>query len=79
MFDDDDRRALVHEPLQDAQQHFHICRMQSDGWLVEDEEGVLLLLVHLAGELQALRFATRERRRRLAKREVSQAQIGKRL
>lgn len=39
----------------------------------------LPLLVHLAGELEALRLATRERGRGLAQREVSQPQVGERL
>ena len=53
--------------------------MQADGGFIEDEEGVRLLLVHLAGELEALRLAARERRRGLAQREIAKPEIRERL
>lgn len=45
------------EVLQHADEGFHVQRVQPDGGLVEDEEGVVLVAAHLAGELQPLGLA----------------------
>ena len=49
--------------------------METDGRLIEHEYRVRLRLAHFAGEFQPLGFTARKRRRRLAKRQVAEAQI----
>ena len=75
VLDDHDGGAVLDELLQHADERFHVERVQPDGGLVEDEEGVVLAAAHLAGELQALGFAAGKRWRGLAQSEVAQAQI----
>ena len=72
MLDDDDRRALVEQRLEYAQQHPHVERVQADGRLVKDEHGVRLRAARLARKLETLRLAAGETRRLLAEREIPQ-------
>ena len=52
--------------------------MQTNGGLVKHKERILLTPAHLACELEALRLATAERRRRLTKGEVAKPQPAER-
>ena len=51
VLDDHDRCAVVDQCLKNAQQHLHVERVQADGRLVENEDGVRLRFANLAGEL----------------------------
>ena len=75
MLDDHHGSALLHEALQHGDERGHVQRVQPDGGLVEDEEGVALVAAHLAGQLQALGLAAGKRRGGLAQGEIAQAQI----
>ena len=75
MLDDHDGRALLDQALEHTEKHGDVARVQADGGLVEDEDGVGLPAAHLARELEALSLAARERGRRLPQREVAQAQV----
>ena len=75
MFDDHDCCAARHEPVEHAQQHAHVERVQTDGRLIEHEYRVRLGLAHFTGEFQPLGFAARKRRRRFAERQVAEAQV----
>ncbi len=81
VFDDDQRVAGGYQPATRLQQARHILEVQAGGGLVEQEQGVrggggLAFARALGGgvfrqvarELQALRFAARQRRHRLAER-----------
>ncbi len=75
VLDDHDGGAVLDEVLQHADEGFHVQRVQPDGGLVEDEEGVVLVAAHLAGQLQALGLAAGKCRCGLAQSEIAQAQI----
>ena len=75
MFDDHDCCAARHEPVEHAQQHAHVERVQTDGRLIEHEYRVRLGLAHFAGEFQPLGFAARKRRRRFAECQIPKTQI----
>ena len=81
VLDHDHRVAGVDEPLQRADQHRDVGRVQAGGRLVEQVEPVLAAagLGQRLGELQPLRLAARERRRRLRQREVAEAEVEQRL
>ena len=66
---------MFYEAAQHAGQHAHVERMQPYRRLVEDEDRVVLRAPHLGGELEPLRLAARERRRRLAERQVAEAEL----
>ncbi len=76
VLDDDDRVTGIHQPVQDLQQFLHVGDMQADRWLVQDVESA-------AGgaprqflrQLDALRLAAAQRRRRLPEMDVTQADI----
>ena len=70
------RGAVGDKPLQHAEQHLHIERMQADRRLVKHKESVCLVARELARELEALGLAARERRRGLAERKVAEPQVG---
>ena len=75
MLDHDDRRALVHQPVEDVQQRPDIQGMQADGGLIKDEHGVGLSLPHLAGKLEALGFTAGKTGRLLAQGQVPEAHL----
>ena len=53
----------------------HIQRMQADGGLIKDKDGVRLASAHLAGQLEPLRLAAGQAGRGFPQGEVAQAQI----
>ena len=76
MLDYDDSRAVFDQAAQHAGQHAHVERVQPYRRFVEDEDRVVLRTPHLGRELEPLRLAARERRRRLAERQVAEAELG---
>ena len=80
MFDQQHRVARVHQAVQRLQQALDVRQVQPRGRLIENVEGMpgALELAELRRDLDALRFASGERRRRLAQRQVTQAQIAER-
>ena len=76
MLDDDDRIAFVHQPVEHAQQHFDVVKVQSGGWFVEDVQcapgGDFR---QLRRQFHALGLATRQGRCLLAEVDVSQANV----
>ena len=75
VLDHDDCGALGNEAVEHTQQHLNIERVQANCGFVEHEYGIVLHAAHLARELKALRLAARKRRRGLAEREITQAQV----
>ena len=75
MLNDDDGRAARQQRLKYAQQHPHIQRVQADGRLVKDENGILLGLADLAGQLQPLGLAAGQAGRLLPQRQIAQAKL----
>jgi hypothetical protein len=69
VLDDDDRVALVDQPLQHPEQLADVLEVQPGGRLVEDvDRAPGRALLQLGGQLDALGLATGQRRRRLAER-----------
>lgn len=75
VLDHHDRGAAIGEPLEHAQKRADIEWVQADAWLVEHEDRIGLVAVHLADELEALSLAAGERRGRLAEGEVPEPQF----
>ena len=75
MLDDHHRRAVGRQGLKDAQQGLHVQRVQADGRLVKDEEGVVLGAAHLAGQLEPLRLPARKAGGLLPQGQIAQAQL----
>ena len=76
VLDDEDRVAAVDEAAEDFEKPVHVLKVKAGRRLVEEVEGLASLpLCELAAELDSLRFAARERGRRLAEREVAKADI----
>ena len=75
VFDDEDGIALVAELTQDGDQPFVVARMQADGRLVEHVERVDERGAKRGREIDALRLAPGQRRRKPIEREVVQADI----
>ena len=76
MFDDDYRVAAVREPVENFDEFLHVVHVQSRGGLVEDIESFAgIALAEFGGELDALRFASRKRRRRLSEPYISQSHV----
>ena len=67
----------IDQPVQRAEQALDVGQMQTGRRLVEDVDRVLgaLQRAQLGRDLDALRFTARERRRRLAERQVAEAEI----
>lgn len=59
-------RPGFYQGLEDTHEHLHIQRMESDGRLVEHEDGVSLPFPEFAGKLQALGFPSGQARRGFA-------------
>ena len=51
MLDDDDGCAAFDERFKDAQKRLHIQRMQADGRLIKDKDGIALRTPHFARQL----------------------------
>ena len=77
VFDDDKRVACIFEVRQDAVDAIHISRVQSDGRLVEHEKRVGEIGAESRRQIDTLNFAARERAALAAKRQISNADIGK--
>ena len=76
MFDDDDGVPHVDEAHQDVEEFLDVGEVQADRRLVEDVEGVAVRpFSQFAGELDPLRLAPREGRRRLAEADVPQPHV----
>ena len=76
VLDDDDRVALVDEPLQHAEQLADVLEVQAGRRLVEDVDGAAgRPLLQLGGQLDALRLAAGQRRGRLAEPDVAEADV----
>jgi hypothetical protein len=76
VLDDDDRVASVDEPLEDRQQISYVLEREAGRWFVEDVERPAGGAPRQLGrELDALRFATGDRRRRLAQRDIAEADV----
>jgi hypothetical protein len=69
--------AGINEAIQRSQQPLDIGQVQTRGRLVEDVDGVLgtLQRAELAGDLDALRLAPRQRRRGLSERLVAETEL----
>ena len=89
VLDDDDAVAAVDQPVQHADQLLHVGHVQPDRRLVQHVQrarralaaarDVVAHLAQLGDELDALRLAARQRRARLAQRQVAQADVGQQL
>src|SRR5205823_13435988 len=76
VLDDHDRVPLVHQAMQHLEQQTHVFEVQAGGRLVQDVEGTTrVALGQLGGELDPLRLATGEGRRRLAEVDVAQPYV----
>ncbi len=77
VLDDDDGVSLVHEARHRAEQHADVGPVQAGGRLVEHVERVPPAgTAQLRREFHPLRLAARQRRRRLTKAQVAQAEFG---
>ena len=80
VLDDDDGVARVDQPAQHAEQLADVLEVQAGGRLVEDVDGAPgRALLQLGGELDALRLAAGQRRRRLAEPHVAEPDVDQRL
>src|SRR5467141_2064931 len=76
VLDDDDRVALVHQPVQYFQQQPYVLEVQSGRRFVQDVQGPARVpFGELRRELHALGFAAREGRCRLSEVDVSQTYV----
>jgi hypothetical protein len=80
MFDQQHRVARVHQAVQRLQQALDVRQVQPGCRLIENVDRVpgALELAELGGDFDTLRLAAGERRRGLAQRQVTQAQIAER-
>jgi hypothetical protein len=79
VLDGDDGVAGVDEPRERAQEHLDVDAMQARRRLVEQEQRRLRLRAEVRRQLEALRLAARQRRRRLAQLQVAEADVDERL
>ena len=80
VLDDEHGVAGIDQALQHDQQLAHVVEVQAGGRLVEDVEGAPgAAPLQLARELDALRLAAGQRRRRLAEMHVAQPDVVERL
>ena len=80
MLDDQHRVALVDQPAEHQQQLADVLEVQAGGRLVEHVDGAAgRALLQLRGQLDPLRLAAGQRRRRLPEPDVAQADLDKRL
>jgi hypothetical protein len=74
MLDDDDRVAVVDEPVQQCQELVHVRQVQTGGGLVQHVGGGLLR--HVDGQFEPLPLTSGQGGERLAQAEVAQAHVG---
>src|SRR5918992_588459 len=76
VLDDDDGIPRVNEPVQDREQLLHVREVEPGGRLVQDVYCLARRpLAQLARQLYTLRFAARERGRRLSEPDVAEADV----
>ena len=76
MFNDDDRVALVAQPVNHFQQQINVMEMQARGRLVENvERAAGVALGEFERQFDALRFAARQCGRALAQTDIAEADI----
>ena len=54
MLDDHHGGPTADQPVKDLQKGLHVLGVEADSGLVKDEEGVVLLPAHLAGQFEPL-------------------------
>ncbi len=79
VFDQQQRIAQVAQLVEGFQQTPRIAGVQADGRFIQDVEHAAQSAADLAGQADALRFASRERRGRAGQRQVSQPHIAEKL
>ena len=80
VLDDEDRVAAVDEPVEDLEQLVHVGEVEAGRRLVQEVERLARRPPRELGrELDALRLAARERRRRLPEVDVAEADVVQRL
>ena len=78
VLDDDHRVPGVDQAIEHLDQHADVVEVEAGGRLVEDIELAAVALAgagQLAGDLEPLRFAARERGGRLAEPQVAEADL----
>jgi hypothetical protein len=77
VLDHDDAVAVLHQPLQRAHQQRHVGGVQPGGRLVEEVQVTARLARagEVARQLQALRLAAGQRRRRLRQGQVAEPDL----
>ena len=76
VLDDDDGVARVDQALEDRQQHADVLEMEAGGRFIQDVEGLAgIPFGQFAGQLDTLRFASRQRDSRLAQFDVTQSHV----
>ena len=79
VLDDEHRVARVDQPAEHAEQLADVLEVQAGGRLVEDVDGAAgRALLQLGGELDPLRLAAGQRRRRLAEPDVAEPDVDER-
>ena len=73
VLDDDDGRAAIDQRMERRDDVCRVFPVQAGARLVDDEQSALRRFAERARELQSLRLATRQRRERLAERQVAEA------
>ena len=79
MLNNNNRRAIVYQFLENVNQNLNIQRMQTDGRLIKHENAVFLPASHFRSQLQTLGFPAGKTWRGFAKRQIPQSQIFQRL
>src|SRR5215211_9261680 len=80
VLDDDDGVPRVHEPVQDGEQLLDVREVKPRRRLIQDVDGLARSpLAQLARQLYALRFAARERGRRLSEPYVAEPDVAQRV
>src|SRR5688572_17339406 len=75
MLDDDDRVAEIAKMMERAEKRAIVALMQADGRLIEDVEHARKIGANLRRQPDALSFATGQRGRAAAEREISDADV----
>ena len=75
VFHNHDGVAEVAQLFQDADQPAGVARVQSDGGLVQNVAGAHQARSQASGQLDALRFAARERGRQAVQRQIVEADV----
>ncbi|WP_407441683.1 hypothetical protein [Rhodococcus sp. (in: high G+C Gram-positive bacteria)] len=75
MLDDDDGGTADDETLEHPEESVHVEGMQSDGRLVQHEQGVVLISVDVGGQLEPLCLATGKGGGRFTEGEIPEAEV----